>query len=205
MISTSDQPTKPAADRRAGFTLFELLLVLAIIVIFLAIATPLIRKAFDTQRLKKSAERVRVECARTRVKAMRTGRIYAFRCVPETGQFFVEPIESYDDTVSSAATVEETAIPTEIEQDAVDPTNLVDGIQFGSVTTVDGMSLPEDAQSLTAEALNASLPVFFYPDGTSSTADIVLQNSVRAISVQIRGLTGTARLSELYQPGEVPE
>ena len=53
-----------------------------------------------------------------------------------------------------------------------------------------------------------SSPIFFYPDGTTSTAAVLLKNtSGRCIEVRLRGLTGTATLTEITltenYPGEL--
>ena len=41
-----------------------------------------------------------------------------------------------------------------------------------------------------------SVPIFFYPDGTASTAAVLLKNELgRCIEVRLRGLTGTTTIT----------
>ncbi|MDR0521805.1 MAG: type II secretion system GspH family protein [Planctomycetaceae bacterium] len=43
-----------------------------------------------------------------------------------------------------------------------------------------------------------SAPIFFYPDGTTSTAAVLLRNkSGRCLEVRLRGLTGTCQITEI--------
>jgi hypothetical protein len=57
-----------------------------------------------------------------------------------------------------------------------------------------------EAEASVSSGTNAagswSMPIFFYPDGTTSTATVTLQNeSGRIITVCLRGLTGTATIA----------
>ncbi len=50
-----------------------------------------------------------------------------------------------------------------------------------------------------------SKPIYFYPDGTSSDAQLLLRNEKeRSVSVALRGLTGVVTVSDLLAPGESP-
>jgi hypothetical protein len=46
-----------------------------------------------------------------------------------------------------------------------------------------------------------STPVFFYPDGSTSAAAMLLKNDAgRCIEIRLRGLTGVARICEITSP-----
>jgi len=50
-----------------------------------------------------------------------------------------------------------------------------------------------------SEGFRWSTPIFFYPDGTASTAAILLKNQAgRCIEVRLRGLTGTGSITETF-------
>ena len=53
-------------------------------------------------------------------------------------------------------------------------------------------------ETVSAEGLIWSSPIFFYPDGTTSTAAVLLKNeSGRCLEVRLRGLTGTSMGTEI--------
>jgi prepilin-type N-terminal cleavage/methylation domain-containing protein len=53
-------------------------------------------------------------------------------------------------------------------------------------------------ETAAADGMTWSSPIFFYPDGTTSTAAVLLKNtSGRCYEVRLRGLTGTGTLTEV--------
>jgi len=53
------------------------------------------------------------------------------------------------------------------------------------------------------DAAGRSTPILFYPDGTTSTARLLLRNEYdRSIELSLRGLTGVARVGELKTVAE---
>jgi hypothetical protein len=55
-----------------------------------------------------------------------------------------------------------------------------------------------------AATVQLTPPVFFYPDGTTSTARLVRGNQRgRCVTVTMRGLTGVVQVSELHTQEEV--
>jgi hypothetical protein len=64
--------------------------------------------------------------------------------------------------------------------------------------------LVDDQSDLTSLGQWSS-PVFFYADGTTSTARLLLANSRQLhIVVTLRGLTGVSQVSDLLSPEELP-
>ena len=85
-------------DRQRGFSLLELIIVLAIIVLVAAMSVPMLQRSFSSQKLTKGADLVRSEMSRARIRAMRTGEIHAL---------FYEPGGSYFRTAEFNETVED--------------------------------------------------------------------------------------------------
>jgi hypothetical protein len=57
---------------------------------------------------------------------------------------------------------------------------------------------PRLGETASADGMAWSTPIFFYPDGSTSTAAILLKNeSGRCIEVRLRGLTGTGTLTSI--------
>ena len=80
----------PFPPRSHGFTLLELLVVLAIAALLLAVAPPLITAAIPGAELKASARRVAAGLRLAREEAIRTGRDVAFTLDLETHSFEVD-------------------------------------------------------------------------------------------------------------------
>lgn len=60
-------------------------------------------------------------------------------------------------------------------------------------------SIDSDATSSYAMEDDWSEPILFYPDGTTSTAVLLLQNQYnRCVELSLRGLTGTVDIGEIY-------
>jgi len=75
----------------AGFTLFELVLVMLIIVIAAALTVPAIEGMMNDGRLKAARDMVRARWADIRGRAMKEGRPYKFSVTYQTGKFKIEP------------------------------------------------------------------------------------------------------------------
>jgi len=193
---------------RHAFTLIEMLLVLVLIVILLALALPAMKGPLASQRLRKSADLLRAKWSATRVKAMRTGRIQAFRFQLDGDRYLVQPWILSDDSLEANDADESAEMPAF----AVDEEQLPEGVFFSVEDLLDdaraeslrqrepaGEPLPDTALAdFDAGSRPWSRPILFYPDGTTSTAEVTLMNDRRrAVTVQLRGLTGIARVGEL--------
>src|SRR5690348_15415484 len=67
---------------RSGFTLLELLLVLALIAAISAMVWPLLAGPLATQRLKRAAEQVRTQLIKARTQAINTGETFGVTYQP---------------------------------------------------------------------------------------------------------------------------
>jgi prepilin-type N-terminal cleavage/methylation domain-containing protein len=76
---------KPSARR--GFTLSEMLAVLAVLVALGGFSWPALRTALDNSRLRNAAKEVCVELSKARLRAMQSGAPQQFRYQRGTGRF----------------------------------------------------------------------------------------------------------------------
>lgn len=203
-------------SRSRGFTLLELMLVLAIIAALSAIAVPRLSDMFERQKLRGAANELRLVWDTARIKAMRTGQAQIFNCVPGTGGYTVKPLMLMSDAtgVGQGATVAlgtggvaETTATGQLT--AADPSvaageQLAESITFVGcrvVGSLRAMATTQESQSTGSGEVNMqnmAQTVIFYPDGSTTTAEVQIQNvrgDIRA--VQIRGLTGHSRVVEI--------
>lgn len=196
---------RPPQDNRHGMTLIEVVLVVAVLVVIASLASPSLLGMMETQKLRKSAEVMRGAFAKTRLSAMKSGRIQMFRYQYDTGTYAVEPWYASDDMLESNDL--QPTLPGMLPNAAANtpaggrPTELPDGVIFlAGQTLSDNRSVEIDtalAQELSRETV-WSPPILFYPDGTTSDARVVLTNKKRqVIEVTLRGITGMAQAGEL--------
>jgi prepilin-type N-terminal cleavage/methylation domain-containing protein len=196
---------------RRGVTLIELLLVLALLVIIAALAWPMLQRSFESQRLRKAADLIEAEWGRARVQAMSTGRIHIFQYVVGGGGYATHRRSGCEVSAGDAASQgpagfgEAAGTPAPLENQRTLP----DGVTFaGSQTAIDSRAemAAADSSQLHPTDQGWSEPIFFYPDGTTSTARLVLANgSGRTIELALRGLTGVVTVSDVAaQEGGTP-
>lgn len=208
----------PTAVGRRAFTLLEVLLVLGIMLAAAAIILPNLSYPMQGHRLRKSADLVRAEWARARVKAMKTGQVHMFRCEPNGTGFQIEPYYTEQDALEFTP-LDPTgqAAPAGPMPNSTPPvTRRVNEDVYFADVRVAGDTRAQDLQSqtsLTGQATQAtgelgqlSPPILFYPDGSTSTAQVVLglKRNVFLI-VELRGLNGTSQASDLLSQQQVAE
>ncbi|OYP31104.1 Tfp pilus assembly protein FimT/FimU [Rhodopirellula sp. MGV] len=195
---------------RAGFTLLELLLVLAIMSILASVAIPQVAWLLGDRRVVRGAKIVREELMLARIDAMRQGRTMMIDAMLEGGTFRIRPYVSMADSVNAVdQTGSQSALLngadqgqfTTVLQDPSDTREvaLPEGITVQSVAVVAAARALEVQQAnLGQQAGGYSQPVLFYPDGTTSTAAITLAHPEHGqITVKLRGITGDVTLSDV--------
>ncbi len=205
---------KRAMRKRCAFTLLEMMLVMAVLIVLVSIAMPALRGPLKRHRLESAARQVRAAWADARVKAMKTGRVQAFYHQVGGTKYGVRSwISADDDLNASLAAYEEDETENLTEQFGdTNRTDLPDGVRFVAsetefnlrdeattlLSTADdnpgergGVEEFEDEQSQAALMVR---PILFYPDGTSSDAFVILsgEQELRLV-VRLRGLTGSSR------------
>lgn len=217
--------------RRTGLTLMEILLVLALLVAISAISLPALKGPMENQRLRMSGDMVRVQWSHARVKAMESGRTYVFQYQPELQDFKIEPWYLEDDYLESSdvnrgsAAGGQPPVNNATANSALTSGGLVSPTSTTATSTAEIGKLPDGAVFVGSESelderqafLSAtaagpgnsadvqwSAPIFFYPDGTSSTSRILIRNSrARYLMVSMRGLTGVVQVSDLLTVEEI--
>jgi len=206
MIGCRFQGTR---NRRRGFTLLEVLLTMCLLVLLAALSWPALEKPFDGARLRKAAGQIRAEWRTARVEAMDSGEIYFFRCAANEGDYRVEcysAAEAQQNSVygnrlgNSARDIASIGTVKPRQESLPDGVTFVTGeIDLDTRAATISSAMEQAAVSETAW----SDPILFYPDGTTSTARLVLKNKHgRSIELQLRGLTGVVSIGQVQASEE---
>jgi len=218
----------PRASRRSALTLFELLLVLAILVAMAGIVIPTFDSMISSRRLGQSVEKLRNEIMSGRVTAMRTGQAQVIRMTLQGKDYSISPwlggSEAEDAsagaTVMQAGQIIQTQATTgggakSTSELANSTLQLSEGVSFSMVETLvdsrnalsieqGGGTVPTSGGSSQGDGSGLSSPLLLYPDGTCTTAQIVLiDDRGRRMAIQLRGVTGqlkTMRLASIATP-----
>jgi prepilin-type N-terminal cleavage/methylation domain-containing protein len=237
-------------SNRTGFTLVEILLVLAILVAITSSGILVLRGTLVQQQLNLSANRLRGEWLDARVLAMEEGQIFCMRCKLGGSMLVIERVLDAHFTagLSSRQTTRRYDVFQELDpfekggfvgevQDFIlrDPDSVSAGgtailvelpktVIFADVIAVAeersafylGLTVPGEAtveenvseieavtlgemrlgETSSSDGLVWSSPIFFYPDGTTSTAAVLLKNEAgRCCEVRLRGLTAKTTLT----------
>ena len=167
--------TRPT--RRAGYTLLEMMCVIAVLVILGAVILPTLAGMFLDTRVKAAADLVRGHAAEARTRAIEDGRSYQLFVSPDGRRIRIGPDELEQPEQSSdgqpvRVLVLETDLP-----DAVTLVPILIGDEAQVSSSVDGWTKL----------------VTYRPDGScrEASAEFLLQeDGVTPLRVTIRGLTG---------------
>lgn len=177
-----------ARRRRRGYTLMEVVLVMAIMVIFAALGYPSLDAMYAGVKVEGASDAVRAAWAEAQARAVNEGRPYRFAVVPGKGNYRVAPDGSDYWAGGTPAPADPDNPPLVLEK------SLPRGMGF----TLDGGAPAVDARGETAlpddgvDPGQWSSTAVFLPDGTAQDdVDITLQlEGARPITVHLRALTG---------------
>jgi prepilin-type N-terminal cleavage/methylation domain-containing protein len=173
---------------RSAYTILEVMLVLAIIVLLAAIAFPSIETMYGDVRLNAAADQIRARWADARTQAIEEGRPYRF-AVQTDGRFRVAP-----DTAEfwGGGGTGDSSTPNDTDMPPLDvEESLPKGVKFSD----NGLSNSGDP----GDSGGWTTVVRFLPDGSASTdVEIVFESDgCRPLQLKLRGLTGAVTATTL--------
>ena len=191
-----------------------------VLVAFAALALPKLAGPLANHRLRRSADLIRTDWAKARLRAMKTGRVQVFRFQIDNCRYVIEPYYSSDDYLESNAllspqssamqgaggTFAPQTAPQTVAQTALLFKQLPEGIVFVTgEEAIESRSLMfEQTVGYGSDNTVWSQPILFFPDGQTSTVKLLLRNQRdRFIFIQLRGLTGIAQSGELMRREEL--
>ncbi len=203
-----------------AWTLLELLLVLALLVVISSLAMPILDGSFASLRLRRATDQVIAVWIRARTAAIESGRPHQFRFKTGTGNYLVEPWPRSEGPATAAPQEKESSQDPLVDLRNEDGSVLLhDRLPEGIVLTggerksrdsTQSESSPGVVESLTGDTRAAgpfgsgwSAPILFFPDGTTFNASLLLRNARRLTQrATLRGLTGTGHASPLIPASE---
>src|SRR4051794_37256845 len=138
--SLGQRSRRPPPRAPAAYTLFEMVLVLAILLVMLAVAYPSLDALYGDFRVTGAADAVRAAWARARAQAVNEGRPYRFAFTLNRGNYRVAPAGS--DYWGGAGGVSGAAEPPLILEEA-----LPKGVRFCTPDTLAGPGLDAGADT----------------------------------------------------------
>jgi prepilin-type N-terminal cleavage/methylation domain-containing protein len=212
--------------KHPGFTLMELLIVLAIIVMVMSIGTPSVVKILDRSKFRDGVLSLQTELGRTRIQAMKNGITLVFRYRVGTGEYKIYPQVNvsgsiFDETVPvpirllpeptlfmGGTTIEAESFQNAPREDSQNEGGEAVG-SLNSLPTANSFTVAIPAFSQTEADGGWSKPIIFFPNGRTSTAVIFLCSRPERgkqdyySEISFRGMTGSARVSSIsvFPPG----
>ncbi len=186
--------------QRRGYTLFELVLVLALLVVLAAIAYPSLDAMVGDYRIAAAVDQARAGWAQARSRSIDEGRAYRFAVIPNTGNYRIAP--------NSPEFWNAVGVPVTADG-AVAPLVLEDGLPRGVRFVDSAQGVGADASSETLMPVGGIDPsmwspvVTFLPDGTAQEdVRITFQTKgARPMVLRMRGLTGAVNVYQLAAEG----
>jgi type II secretory pathway pseudopilin PulG len=202
MTIRSKEPRRtPRVVRRAGYTLFELVVVVALVVLVASLSFPYFLTLMADARIEAAGDMIRARMADARSMALEQGRPYRFGFLPGTGKFQVAPDDSSDwDSVQDGEDERDDLIRGQLPEGVIFVTD-AGALRSGSAPgqgngwQLGGVFLPEGGAR---GATNS--------DGTSSD-DVTFyfgQSGIAPMGMRLRGLTGTLRVFDPDTEGDQP-
>ena len=185
---------------RSGFTLFELMIVLAILVAVTAMAAPQMMERIRSGRVQEAAENVREVLAAARTYAIDTGVDYHFRF--EVGGNYVVAIPAEQDASIGNSYDSDSETAEFLYRSGELPETIFLRNSFGDTSgseTLKGHAFGnlENAGNLASKTW--SMPILFRFDGSAEDKTFrVMDEEQRSCDVSVRGLTGAIRTSGVF-------
>ncbi len=184
---------------RRGFTLLEVVLVLAIIVAVGAVAAPIFQGTLRGERLRKGVELISIDWTRTRAKAMEMGETQVWLCELSDGSYsssVYSGVQGLSPSDAASLVSASTGLSSsDASSGSFGQSAMPDGVSISDVLISDADTVVMMSQS-TNSMESGSATIFFYPDGTSSSARLTVTNEEeQTMSVMLNGLSGTIRVA----------
>lgn len=181
---------RPARSR--GYTLVELLIVLAVVASLAGLSWPAVREMLAKSELRNAARQFRAALVKVRLDAIQSGTVRQLRYRPGRGRFEVSALASLDDEQSG----DEPGLAARAPPNGSGEDRLGAGVSFQEPDEPQPEDRPPD--SAEPETQPWAAPILFYPNGQTSNARVRLEGRRGYhIEVTLRGITGAVTVGKL--------
>ena len=202
-VTGDASPAVPRAVRQSsrsrGYTLLEMLVVLAVLASLTAMSWPAVRTMLAKSALRSAAKQLRAALVEARLDAVESGAVWQFRYRPGTGRFETSATAVLDEESPAAIGDSPSGRPgkSRAREDV-----LAGDVRFresaGPARRPGSTAAPE-----TPAGAGWSEPILFFPNGRTSNVRLRLEGERGyTIQVTLRGLTGTTAIGPPEQPAE---
>ena len=194
------QTTNSIRSGRPGFSLLELLIVIAVLLSVSAMAIPPMMDRLQNGRVQDAAESVREVLANARRYAIDAGVDYHFR-YELNGQAFVAIPAEPSPVLANSYSGDEEDTRIVVEAGELDETLFIKPMS-GADTLSESLEVEAFTDLPNAGELAQktwSAPILFRFDGTAEDSQFhVMDDGTRTAEITVRGLTGSARVSQVF-------
>ena len=196
-------PKAYITDFKRGLTLLEVCLVLALLVIIGAVATPVMDGTFSRGALRGASDVLRGAWARSRLAAMESGQTCVFRAEPNGRRFQMVALTALGTPESETLVADSGGNRDVSDMLRMRENRLPEGVRFAAFDVSASSQLMATLGDATVGVWSA--PILFNPDGTTSDATVLLANEGNdTIRVTLRGLTGISNIGDVGKEPVTP-
>ncbi len=178
--------------RSCGYTLVELLIVLAVLASLAALSWPTVREMLAKSELQSAARQFRAALIKVRLDAIQSGTVRQLRYRPGTGRFEVSVLAAIDGEFDG----NELALAAGGPAHGPAEDRLAAGVLFHGPDEPQRADRPPDSAELLPDQWSA--PIRFYPNGRTSDARVRLEGRRGyRMEVTLRGVTGAVSIGKL--------
>jgi prepilin-type N-terminal cleavage/methylation domain-containing protein len=174
--------------RRQGYTLFEVILVLALLVLLAAITYPSVESMYGGYRVTAAVDQVCAAWAAAQSHAVDEGRPYRWAMAPDGKGYRVAPDGPNFASAEQTPPVQGEGQSEILVLEETLPKGITLAVSLGNSVDQAGTSLPQDERDQNA----GTATVVFLPDGTArEDAQLLFQGTAaQPVRVTLRALTG---------------
>ncbi len=161
--------------QRKGASLFEIIVVMAILVIAAGLAVPSLKSMMGNTPMKAAADQVKSRWAEARAKAIEEGKPYRFQ-IKDSTSYRIAP----DDDFDSSSGLDDT---------------LPKDVTFGSTSNTGNNTGNSNGNNTSSTNADGNVSIIFLPDGTT-TSDVELGlkgQGYAPVTLKLNKTTGASR------------
>jgi prepilin-type N-terminal cleavage/methylation domain-containing protein len=216
--STNNREAIGTRQNRPGYTLLELVIVMAILASLTAIAWPRVRPMMRRSSLREAALQLKADFAEAREQAVLRGKVWEFRLHSGTSHYTIRPqgpvtapasssvnqLAAFDDRLPSSQPViqDQAASARELPDGAIFPSQPASSDQAQRTSSWKPETIEREADDLLVPSLSDGvLAAQFFPDGrvTEAVIELKQRETRESIAVRLRGLTGGVTIGSVEQ------